>query len=468
MHLEGLNKSSKTTLKKPNFFNKIPIGIFNHLTTILFYCSIFIFLIAFNFAHNPLAGFWYQQFMPTPIGGQIKDIYFVDSLLGFAVSDSSIIKTTNGGDNWTIKLTGYYIFQRIKFLNSNTGFTCGGNNKLLKTINSGENWTIMTPSTIYPFDMAVLIEDTIWLVDAGNPTGGVFRTTNGGVNWEQQLNLGNQNPNKIYMYNARIGFISNSSASPNIYKTTNSGVNWNVNANGQWFNDIVFADSLTGWRGGFGNNIYKTTDGGLNWITQPLPSGPDLVIRTIYKFSLISRDTLWGVGGVMALGIQTRGILYRTTNGGNNWLFQLPDTSINNFIYYHVQFLNHRIGWAFFLNRGIHTTTGGDPIWYDGIRKISNEIPDDFKLFQNYPNPFNPKTIIKYQITNSKYQKETNVKLTIFDITGKELITLVNAEQSPGTYEVDFIEIGYSSGVYFYSLIIDGNIIDTKKMIFIK
>jgi len=64
-----------------------------------------------------------------------------------------------------LKLNGYYIFQRIKFLNSNTGFACGGNNKLLKTTNAGENWTITNPSTIFPFDMAVLNEDTIWLVD---------------------------------------------------------------------------------------------------------------------------------------------------------------------------------------------------------------------------------------------------------------------------------------------------------------
>jgi hypothetical protein len=69
---------------------------------------------------------------------------------------------------------------------------------------------------------------------------------------------------------------------------------------------------------------------------------------------------------------------------------------------------------------------------------------------------------------NNIYQTKALIKLELFDITGKEVITLVNEEQSAGTYQVDFTGAGYSSGVYFYSLSIDKKITETKKMILIK
>ena len=51
---------------------------------------------------------------------------------------------------------------------------------------------------------------------------------------------------------------------------------------------------------------------------------------------------------------------------------------------------------------------------------------------------------------------------------GKFIIDLVNQKQSVGTYQSEFSGLGYSSGVYFYSLIIDGKIVDTKRMVLIK
>ncbi len=156
-------------------------------------------------------------------------------------------------------------------------------------------------------------------------------------------------------------------------------------------------------------------------------------------------------------------MLYRTTNGGDNWLFQIPDTTINIFQYLNIQFINKNIGWAYGGPRGIHTTNGGDTTFLVGVKQISSRVPKQFKLYQNYPNPFNPVTNIEYELKIRKF-----VKLKVFDITGKEVLTLVNQMQNAGTYRVDFSGNNYSSGVYFYSLIIDGNIIDTKKMILVK
>jgi hypothetical protein len=102
------------------------------------------------------------------------------------------------------------------------------------------------------------------------------------------------------------------------------------------------------------------------------------------------------------------------------------------------------------------------------INISGNIIPDFFILFQNYPNPFNPYTNIKYQIANNKF-----VTLKVYDILGKEVTTLVNEKQSPGTYEVQFpnsklANVQLPSGIYFYSLFADGNLIKTKKMLLIK
>ncbi len=97
-----------------------------------------------------------------------------------------------------------------------------------------------------------------------------------------------------------------------------------------------------------------------------------------------------------------------------------------------------------------------------GITHTSSEIPDEFLLSQNYPNPFNPSTKVKFQIPKSGF-----AKLTVYDLLGKEIQTLVNELLSPGTYEVDFDGSNLPSGVYYYKLESE-TFTETKKMILIK
>ncbi len=85
-----------------------------------------------------------------------------------------------------------------------------------------------------------------------------------------------------------------------------------------------------------------------------------------------------------------------------------------------------------------------------------------FKLNQNYPNPFNPTTEISYSLDRS-----TNVKLVVFDLMGREVMTLVDQVQSPGDHKVIFDGSGLSNGVYFYKLETDRNVM-VKKMILVK
>lgn len=101
------------------------------------------------------------------------------------------------------------------------------------------------------------------------------------------------------------------------------------------------------------------------------------------------------------------------------------------------------------------------------IRAFYSQNITHYSLSQNFPNPFNPTTKIKYSIPVNIKQQNINVKLAVYDISGRRIAVLVNKVQKPGYYEVYWNAEGFSSGVYFYKLI-SGNYIETKKMLLLK
>jgi hypothetical protein len=120
--------------------------------------------------------------------------------------------------------------------------------------------------------------------------------------------------------------------------------------------------------------------------------------------------------------------------------------------------------------------TAGDPISAQlGIDNITatatptnvhsepSASPKVFNLSQNYPNPFNPTTIINYELQNSGF-----VTLKIYNVLGKEVATLVDAEMEvEGTHSVLFNASGLSSGIYFYRLEAGSNT-QVKHLVFMK
>ncbi len=96
-----------------------------------------------------------------------------------------------------------------------------------------------------------------------------------------------------------------------------------------------------------------------------------------------------------------------------------------------------------------------------GIENISS-IANQFSLRQNYPNPFNPSTKIEFSLA-----KQSNVTLKVYNLSGKEVATLVNGEYSQGVYSVNWNASGLASGIYIYK-IQAGNYSDTKKLSLIK
>ena len=151
------------------------------------------------------------------------------------------------------------------------------------------------------------------------------------------------------------------------------------------------------------------------------------------KYNILGFEGGWSRTYVKGIGL-TRSDCFSVNCNGNN---QLLGCVINGVVY-------------------------GDTGFVVGINQLSTEIPDNFSLSQNYPNPFNPTTNFEFRIAESGF-----VKLTVFDIAGAEIQTLVNRRLSPGTYSVDFDGSNLPSGVYYYR--IEANsYTETKKMVLIK
>jgi predicted extracellular nuclease len=98
-----------------------------------------------------------------------------------------------------------------------------------------------------------------------------------------------------------------------------------------------------------------------------------------------------------------------------------------------------------------------------GVRVYQTEIiPGTYSLEQNFPNPFNPTTTIQYGLPVS-----STVTLTVYNIIGQEVMTLVNSYQNAGIYSVNFDASRLSSGMYLYR-ITAGNFVQVKKMMLLK
>ena len=83
----------------------------------------------------------------------------------------------------------------------------------------------------------------------------------------------------------------------------------------------------------------------------------------------------------------------------------------------------------------------------DGVDEVKSQ-PYDFELSQNYPNPFNGETVIEYSIS-----KRSFVRLSVFDLLGREILILVDRDLAPGRYEARVTSEQLASGVYFYRLL---------------
>ncbi|MDZ7261252.1 MAG: T9SS type A sorting domain-containing protein [candidate division KSB1 bacterium] len=123
---------------------------------------------------------------------------------------------------------------------------------------------------------------------------------------------------------------------------------------------------------------------------------------------------------------------------------------------------------------GTQSTLVGDVArtWYDGISYArvntvshvteNRQFPIEFSLSQNYPNPFNPSTSFEFSISSSQF-----VNLKVYDVLGREVVTLVNETKPAGIHQVTFNASHLPSGVYFYTLKA-GTFHQTKRMVLLR
>ncbi|MFI5212269.1 MAG: T9SS type A sorting domain-containing protein, partial [Ignavibacteria bacterium] len=100
----------------------------------------------------------------------------------------------------------------------------------------------------------------------------------------------------------------------------------------------------------------------------------------------------------------------------------------------------------------------------DEVVVLSGEIgvPSKFRVYQNYPNPFNPATTIRLDISENAM-----VRFAVYDVLGNEKELLINGNMKPGSYNVSWDAGSYTSGIYFYKVVMNDKIV-TGKMILVK
>lgn len=150
------------------------------------------------------------------------------------------------------------------------------------------------------------------------------------------------------------------------------------------------------------------------------------------------------------------------SNVGDTFRANIPAQPLNTKVYYYI-WANSNSGRT--VTKPLPAPRGNIQFLVSntvGISQTGTTNPDKFQLYQNYPNPFNPLTKIKFDIP-----KNGLVTLKIFDISGREVLTVINAQMSAGSYSYEWNASNISSGVYFYRLEAS-EYSDVKKMILIK
>ncbi len=373
------------------------------------------------------------------------------------ISGYSLYKTSNGGSNWVSLNTTFSDIDGMQFLDDNTGYIQSFLN-LYKSQDGGLSWNVLAVpnDTVVKFQFVDV--NTGFIMNSYGPKA-LIKTTNGGDSWTSYSFL------PEYVHNFQfplhdIGYCLAAFNSRKLYKTNNTGLNWNF-VNYMEFDSLItddhtlyFIDEYIGFI--FTEHIMspfvsdyilkRTTNGGIDWYNVYSETLDNRTLNTL-RLNFVNNSTGFILGYLSKL--------MKTTNNGTNWNeYNFSDRTIND-----IEFVNDNTGYAVGNGGLIMKTTNGGSI---SVENNSSLVPSSFMLKQNYPNPFNPRTIISYDLTSNNF-----VTLKVFDILGKEIITLFNKEQNSGSHSVEFKGENLPSGIYFYKLIVK-DFSETRRMLLLK
>ena len=408
--------------------------------------------------------FWLKQ--PSPTTKNLKNVFFINSNTGWISGDSGFIaKTTDSGLNWTIQNTNVTNdIQAFFFINERLGWAVAWEifpdstsflgTKILKTTDGGNKWI----SYMYPEENRFM--KTVYFIDsakgflAGAPIS-IFYTTDAGARWsaadtDTTLILGFPVENLKFI-DSQTGYACGGfrDIAGSMWVSSNGGFNWKATIVGpEPLNDVYIFNGIkaiaTGGDFEYGSSTVRTSNQGLNWIYD-----------TLGTFGVASSiDFRTANEGWITLGIAQK--FTYTIDTGNTWRSVYTPDSIPVF---DVDFTDSLNGWA--------VGYSGYILKYNsGMVNVQNyseyQIPEKITLHQNYPNPFNPVTKINYELSSEEF-----VTLKVYDVTGKEIIVLVNEYQKSGRHTVDFSGDNFPSGVYYYKLLTD-NSYQVKRMVLLK
>jgi photosystem II stability/assembly factor-like uncharacterized protein len=387
----------------------------------------------------------------SPVNTNLRNLFFADSLTGWASGASGrIINTTDGGVSWNIQNSNVASFVTdIFFLNENFGWAITVkdqspfNTVILKTTNGGNEWI-----TEDFYDMNAFMTTIFFLDSLNGFIGGSYisKTTNGGSTWEKATidsSMFSTRPIfKFRFYNKNFGYACGGATDQAgvIWRTTNGGLNWSAQGLGpDEIFDLFIIDSLNAISlSGDPEEFYptgniKTTNAGETWTYEALP-----FYSLSFAIDFRTASEAWSASGYKFLW---------TSDSGLTWNEQgTPQGAV----IYGLQFTDKRTGYAVGED-GTILKFITPPV---EINVEESLPPSGFRLNQNYPNPFNPSTKISWQSSTGSWQT-----LTIYDMLGNKIATPVDEYKPAGSYEITFDasdltggKNGLSSGIYFYSL----------------
>ena len=249
-----------------------------------------------------------------------------------------------------------------------------------------------------------------------------------------------------------------------VYKSTDKGISWtSIRFGGVPLypaihptNPNIIAVSYQSY-GAEPRGIQLTTDGGMTW--QPRYNGIDTTTPnndTPFRVSTIVFDEK---NPSRLYSVSRKGIYY-STDTGSNWVeFNVglpPKIGITAIV---IDSINNRI------YAGMYTLDSSiNGVYIYDFKPMSVEddplaAPSEFRLYQNYPNPFNPTTTITYMLPTRVF-----VVLTVYDILGRKITTLIESVQDAGEHQINFHASSLPSGVYLYRLQA-GDFISMRKMV---
>ncbi|MBS1493406.1 MAG: T9SS type A sorting domain-containing protein [Bacteroidetes bacterium] len=398
---------------------------------------------------------WSREIKGIPIGSKVSKLEInVPNI--YAIANGQLYNSTTRGDSWN------FIQLPVTLPSTVSDLTLSGSNlyillnsNIYKSTNSGTNFTQLGSPT--PSVTGVKISNGVIYVYGG----GVYRTTNEGTNWETLIN-GYPAGAHINTLEVISGTIYLGTDNHGVYKSTNNGSSWVEANNGLTGSNILSIGLGNGiYAGTSGSGVFYSTNEGNNWVK--VNSG--IASDNLNYYDIIKNE------GVLHSPYE---VIFATGKypGNNNYRGILifngslisPEWSSLNTTQYVKDTSAYSLAWG-----GFSCFYGGDSGvyvqgWGDDIRSISSEIPKNFSLSQNYPNPFNPSTKFTYELN-----QKTFAKISVFDITGREIATLINGIQNAGVYEASFDagKYGLTSGIYFYTLNA-GEFNETRKMVLVK